>query len=341
MLIQKWSALALTLAGGVWLAACSESTPTPTGASMAAAPGSATARRITSNTAPQISSVSLQPSRPQPGTLVQARAESADPDGDTVRVRYEWHVDGGRVAGGQDGSLLVPEQLRKGAVLIVSAIASDGRAESEPATANVRIGNRQPAVTSVRFEPTDGIKPGETVVAVADGEDPDGDALDFHYEWRVGEAVQNGDRERFDTSKLKRGDRLSVRVTASDGDDESTPVESRYLELGNSAPTIVSQPSSGMGADGVYHYGVEASDPDGDRNLRYRLAKAPQGASVDPLLGEISWKPSLAQAGIHPLEVVVTDGRGGEAKQSFEVTVREVIEKADASATPPPASPAP
>ncbi|MCX5738665.1 MAG: Ig domain-containing protein, partial [Proteobacteria bacterium] len=126
------------------------------------------------------------------------------------------------------------------------------------------------------------------------------------------------------------------------GDDESTPVESGYLELGNSAPSIVSQPTPGMGADGVYHYAVEASDPDGDRNLRYRLGKAPQGATVDPLLGEITWKPSLAQAGIHPIEVVVSDGRGGETKQTFEVTVREVVEKTDASATPPPpAAPAP
>jgi Putative Ig domain len=341
MLIQSWSALALTLAGGVWLAACSESTPTPTGAAMAAAPGSASARDVASNTAPQISSVSLQPSRPQPGTTVQARAEVADADGDTVRVRYEWHTDGVRVAGGQDGSLLVTEPLRKGAVLSVSAIASDGQAESEPATADVRIGNRQPAVTGVRFEPTDGIKPGETVVAVADGEDLDGDALDFHYEWRVGGAVQSGDRERFDTSKLKRGDRLSVRVIASDGDDESTPFESQYLELGNSAPAIVSQPSPGMGADGVYHYGVEASDPDGDRNLRFRLAKAPEGVGVDPLSGEVTWKPSAAQAGVHPIEVVVSDGRGGETKQTFEVTVREVVEKADAAATPPPASAAP
>lgn len=342
MAIHDRMALALTLAGGVWFAACSESTPTPTGSAMAAAPGSATARRVATNTAPQISSVSLQPSRPQPGTTVQARAEASDADGDAVRVRYEWHAAGGRVGGGgQDGSLLVPEQLRKGAVLIVSAVASDGHAESEPATANVRIGNREPAVTGIRFEPTDGIKPGETVVAVADGEDPDGDDLDFHYEWRVGEAVQSGDRERFDTSKLKRGDRITVRVVASDGEDESTPVESRYLELGNSAPTIASLPSAGMGADGVYHYGVEASDPDGDRNLRFRLAKAPEGARVDPLLGEITWKPSLAQAGVHPIEVIVSDGRGGETKQTFEVTVREVIEQAEASGTTPPASPAP
>ena len=96
-----------------------------------------------------------------------------------------------------------------------------------------------------------------------------------------------------------------------------------------------------MGADGVYHYGVEASDPDGDRNLRFRLAKAPEGAQVDPLLGEITWKPSLSQAGVHPIEVVVSDGRGGEAKQTFEVTVRAVVQKSDATATTPPASPAP
>jgi hypothetical protein len=330
----------LTLAGGVWLAACSESTPTPTGSAMAAAPGSATARRVTTNnTAPRISSVSLQPSRPQPGTTVQASAEASDADGDTLRVRYEWHVAGGRISGGQDGSLLVPEQLRRGEVLIVSAIASDGRAESEPATADVRIGNRQPAVTGVRFEPTDGVKPGETLVAVADGEDPDGDNIDFHY--NGAREAQSGDRERFDTSELKRGDRLTVRVTASDGEDESTPFESQYLELGNSAPAIVSLPSAGMGADGVYHYGVEASDPDGDRNLRYKLAKAPEGARVDPLVGEITWKPSREQAGVHPIEVIVSDGRGGEAKQTFEVTVREVVEQAEASGPTPPASAAP
>ncbi len=335
MLIQKKMALLLAVAGGVCLAACSESTPAPTGATMAAAPGSAVARPAKTNVAPEISSVSLQPSQPQPGTVVVARAEASDPDGDTVRIRYTWRADGGRVAGGGDGSLTVPE-LRKGSLLIVEAVASDGRNDSEAATANVHVGNRAPAVTSVRFEPTDGIKAGETVVAVAEGEDADDDPIDFHYEWRVGDTVQRSDSERFDTTALKRGDRLTVRVTASDGDDESQPLESQYLVLGNSAPTIVSEPAPGMGGDGVYHYAVEASDPDGDRNLRFKLTKAPEGAKVDPVVGEITWKPSLAQAGTHPIEVVVSDGRGGEAKQLFEVSVREVVEAAAA----PPAAPA-
>lgn len=337
---QRGMVFALAIAGAGLVIGCSDEKSASTGASMNAPAGAATATRTDANAAPKLTGVTLQPSRPQPGALLQARAEASDPDGDAVNIRFEWRIDGNRIASARDGSLVVPN-VSKGSELSVTAIASDGRAESDPVTAKARIGNQKPSVASVRFEPTEAVKPGVTVVAVAEGSDPDGDPLDFHYEWRVGAVVQDGERERFDTSKLKRGDRLSVRVTASDGDDESTPIESGYLELGNSAPSIVSQPTSGMGADGVYHYAVEASDPDGDRNLRYRLAKAPQGARVDPLLGEITWKPSLAQAGIHPLEVVVSDGRGGEAKQTFEVTVREVIEKADASATPPPAAPAP
>jgi hypothetical protein len=306
-------------------------TPTPTGRHGGAPEHDRTTRREQHRAADLERLVAAErPSRDDGA----ARAEAADADGDAVRVRYEWHADGGRVSGGQDGSLLVPEQLRKGAVLIVSAIASDGRAESEPATANVRIGNREPAVTAVRFEPTDGIKPGETVIAVAEGADPDGDELDFHYEWRIGEAVQSGDRERFDTSKMKRGERLSVRVVASDGEDESTPVESQYLELGNSAPTIVSLPSAGMGADGVYHYGVEASDPDGDRNLRFRLAG--RRAQGGPLLGEITGSRPT-QAGVH------RSGRGeygrGSKRNKPEVTVRS--RPAEPTSRPAPASPAP
>jgi hypothetical protein len=330
---------ALALAGGAWLIGCgSESPLAPTGASMAAAPGSATSRTAQNNGAPQVTSVSLQPNAPQPGTVVQALARATDPDGDSVHVRYEWRVAGGRVSGGKDGSLVVPE-LRKGENLVVDAIASDGRAESEPMSAQVRVGNRAPAVTGIRFEPTDGVKPGETVIAVADGADPDGDQIDFQYEWRVGGDVQRETRERFDTSELKRDDRVSVRVVATDGEDESQPFESRFLALGNSAPTVVSLPPPTMSAEGVFVYGVEAKDPDGDRNLRFRLGAAPDGAKVDPLLGEITWKPSKDQQGKHAIEVIVGDGHGGETSQTFEIVVKEVIVQAGADA--PPAKPAP
>ena len=94
-----------------------------------------------------------------------------------------------------------------------------------------------------------------------------------------------------------------------------------------------------MGTDGVYRYAVEVADPDGDTNLRFKLTKAPEGARVDPVLGEITWQPTFAQTGTHAIEVVVSDGKGGEASQRFEVSVKEV--GGDAAAKPaPPAAPA-
>ncbi len=336
---QGGMVLALAIAGAGLVIGCSDEKPEATGASMNAPAGAATARKADANTAPQLTGVTLEPSRPQPGTLVQARASASDPEGDPVKIRFEWRADGNVLAGARDGSLVVPD-LRKGSELSVTAIASDGRTDSDPVGAKVRIGNQKPTVMSARFEPADAVKPGDTVVAIADGSDPDGDQIDFHYEWSVGDRKEGGDRDRFDTKDLKRGDHLTVRVTASDGEDESTPILGPNLVLGNTAPTITSLPPPGMGSDGVYHYSVEVSDPDGDRNLRFRLENAPDGTKVDPLLGEITWKPTAAQAGTHPIQVVVTDGRGGEAKQTFEVSVREVIEKNDSSA-PPPASPTP
>jgi hypothetical protein len=335
MATRHTKVIALAVAGGAWLCGCgSESTQAPSGASMAAAAGTATARPASSaNGAPQISSVTLEPTDPQPGTVVRALAHASDPDGDSVQIRYEWRIAGSRVAGGRDGSLVVPE-LPKGENLVVDAIASDGRAESEAASAQVRVGNRPPAVTDVRFDPSDDLKPGQTLIAVAEGTDPDDDQIDFRYEWRVGNTVQRETGERFDTAELKRGDRISVRVVATDGDDDSQPVESRFIALGNSAPKVVSLPPSTMSADGVFVYGVETEDPDGDRNLRFRLGTAPEGARVDPLLGEVTWKPTLEQQGKHPIEVIVSDGHGGETNQVFEVEVKEVIVKAGID-TPP------
>jgi hypothetical protein len=149
---------------------------------------------------------------------------------------------------------------------------------------------------------------------------------------------RSSDESRFETKGLRRGDEIAVSVVASDGEDESEAFDAPSLVLGNAAPEITSTPPPGMGADGVYRYVVEATDPDRDRGLRFSLASAPPGAQVDPIGGEITFSPSFEQAGVHAIEVVVQDGHGGEAKQRFEVTVKEV---ATAATQQPPAKEAP
>ncbi|RIL05848.1 MAG: hypothetical protein DCC71_08905 [Proteobacteria bacterium] len=332
---------ALAAAGALLCAACSEPVATPTGRSMSdgSGPAQAAAARE-SNQPPRIAGARIEPREPKPGETVRAEVSVADPDGDPTHVRFTWRVDGRPIGGAAEASLVLPE-LRKGARLEAQMVASDGRAQSAPHVAAATVGNRPPSIRAVHFDPEGVLKAGTTVVAIVDAEDPDRDRVDLRYQWSINGRVleRGGDRERLETGELRRGDQVALRVVASDGDDESEGFDTPSVAVGNSAPAIVSAPPAGMGEDGVYRYQLSATDPDQDRALRFKLAEAPPGAHVDPILGELTWKPSFEQAGTHPIVVVVSDGHGGETKQRFEVTVREVAAKT--TQVTPPAAPAP
>ena len=104
----------------------------------------------------------------------------------------------------------------------------------------------------------------------------------------------------------------------------------------NAAPTIVSKPGP-PSPDGVFRYRVVAEDPDGDRNLRFELMKAPEGMSIDPILGEATWRPKASQAGVHQIEVMVRDSHGDASALQFEVTVTAT--PATSGEQPPAATP--
>lgn len=86
----------------------------------------------------------------------------------------------------------------------------------------------------------------------------------------------------------------------------------------NQAPSITSSPTASTAVGGTYRYQVNAFDPDSDP-LQFALVTAPSGMTVHPLGGLISWTPSAT--GSAPVEVEVTDGRGGRATQQFVVQV--------------------
>jgi len=323
---------ALCAAGALALAACGDTTQqAPSGRSMSAAPPPQ-ATSADANQPPRVTSLSITPDDPRSGGVVQAVGSAADPEGNPTHLRYSWRVNGETVAA--NGAALTLPTLPKGARIEVEAVANDGRVDSDPVVASAEVGNRAPEISDVHFDRASELRAGDPIVAVVAAEDPDGDPVHLAYTWSVNGRVVEEDADRLDTKTLKRGDQIAVRVVASDGDDESEGFDTPSLVLGNSAPEITSMPPAGMGADGVYHYAVEASDPDRDHSLRFSLATAPPGAQIDPVGGELTWKPTFQQTGVHPIEVVVADGHGGETKQRFEVTVKEV-------GGAPPASPAP
>ncbi len=88
----------------------------------------------------------------------------------------------------------------------------------------------------------------------------------------------------------------------------------------NQPPTITSTPPTSATVDETFQYNVAATDSDGDE-LLYLLQEFPDGMTIDSTTGVISWTPTADLVGIHPVQLAVLDGQGGQADQNFSVTV--------------------
>jgi hypothetical protein len=236
-----------------------------------------------------------------------------------VQLAYVWSVGGRRLP--EAGAELELGDVARGARVEVVVTPSDGAEAGEPARAAVVVRNQRPVLTGIALQPDGLVSLGGEVLALPQARDPDGDSVEFSYEWSVNGTAVEGEGERFSTEGLGRGDRIAVSVVASDADDESDPLLSAEVRVANAPPEILSTPS-GVSADGSFRYRVEARDPDGDRNLRYRLQRGPQGMRVDAIYGEVVWTPGRGQVGTHPVEIAVEDSDGARVVQTFELDVR-------------------
>lgn len=270
------------------------------------------------NHPPVISDLHIEPDQPTVGGHVRAVASVRDAEGDPIQLTYHWTVgDEERYESGGDLDLA---GVSKGTTIGVRVTASDGRSDSEPASATVRVIDRAPVMNGIAIAPNRTVRPGDSVVVTPTATDPDGDIVSFDFEWFVNGEPRSNEGPSFSSEGLSSGDRIRVRVTASDGNNASRPFESQDVVVGSANPEIVSSPP-GFTDAGVFRYAVEAKDPGGDRNLRYRLATAPDGMRIDEERGVIEWRPSPGQAGVHPVSVVVSNSAKLETTQSFDVTV--------------------
>ncbi len=144
--------------------------------------------------------------------------------------------------------------------------AGPAMAPAEQATPRASLANSAPRIDSVRFDPsTPGV--GQTVRAVVEAVDPDGDHVRLGYVWSIdGKGVQ-GNGEKLDlVGQLARGAEVEVRVTASDGHAESDAFAAT-TQIGNRAPRISAltiQPAGKITAAGPITAIATGSDPDDD-----------------------------------------------------------------------------
>jgi len=268
------------------------------------------------NRPPIIESVEVQPRAPRTGDPITLSIKALDPDGDDVEVLVDWYRNGQlEEEGGHDR--LETTGYRRGERIRADVRVSDGSEEAVHTTPDVNIANTPARVTSLELFPP---KPAasDTLLVEAKAFDPDGDSYELRYRWRLnGEVLADATTNSFPPNRLKRGDELEVSVSALDGQDEGEWYVAEPLKLGNGLPKISSAPGRTLASATRYEYAIQASDPDGDKPLRYRLVKGPSGMQVDLVSGVVSWEVPETADGKFEIEVAVSDAYGGESSQAY------------------------
>lgn len=189
------------------------------------------------------------------------------------------------------------------------SLATDSLAETQDTT-----DNHPPELSRVKLMP-EVFKPDDRLYIEAEGSDIDGNEVTIIYEWTLNGEPAGNSREI--DAQIKRGDRISVKITPYDGELYGSPVTLKR-EIDNMPPVITED--NLLIFDGkTCTYQIKASDPDGD-DLIYSLKTAPEGMTVDSS-GLMTWDVPPDFKGKEPVAVSVLDGNGGEAVLNFNVNI--------------------
>jgi hypothetical protein len=221
-------------------------------------------------------------------------------------AKIEWLLNGYPTTSGSSPQFKAKE-TRKGDKIQVKAIIRGKELMSNI----VEIKNAPPEINKVKILP-EIFKPGDTLSVEVSGNDADGDEVTTSYEWtKNGEPAGNG--KRLETP-VKRGDKISVRITPFDGETNGATVILNR-EVGNMPPMIIEDKKFWV-EDNIYRHQIKATDPDGDV-LTYSLKVAPAGMTINSSTGLIQWNNPQDLNKKIPITLSVTDGNGGETSQSF------------------------
>lgn len=139
---------------------------------------------------------------------------------------------------------------------------------------------------------------------------------------------------RLQFKQLPNGTRVNYGYDGFDRMVSMVERENADAETANASPVLTSVPPpvSTVSGGGTFTFDIDASDADNDAR-RYSLIDAPQGMTIDPLTGVISWTPAASQAGRHRIVVQVSDGMGGVDTVDFEVVADDASAPASDNCT--------
>jgi hypothetical protein len=162
----------------------------------------------------------------------------------------------------------------------VAFAESAAEADVEPAEED-SAGNAVPSIDDITFEPEEPAA-GDTVRAVVEVSDDDGDRVWLTYEWTLdGEPVGEDDDElELEDMTVERGTTLEVSVVATDGKDEES--DSASVDIVNAVPellTVEVVPDGDLFSGEPITLRPDARDADGDE-ITFRYEWEVNGRSV-------------------------------------------------------------
>jgi len=271
---------------------------------------------------PTIAEVSVVPAKAYASSILTAQVRTTDPEGRRVEIQYQWLRNGAEIGGATGPALRAPD-LRRGSEIAVQVtpVAAGGVRGPAVTSAPITILNSAPSIVGVTVTPG-GPRRGDTLTASVEARDPDDDKLVYTYQWlRSGSEIPGATGPTLPARDLRKGNRIVVRATASDGEITTAPAESSPATILNTPPRVLAAPSGRSAPDGQLTYRIAAEDPDGDA-LTYTLSpNAPKGMAIHPTDGTIVWRPGATESGTHRFTVTISDGDGGVVQQEIIVTV--------------------
>ena len=292
------------------LSACSQDTAAPTKQKSdldnpVTRTKAAVAKQTTSGDIGETANLRLLPEQPQSKDCLKAIVS-----GKKGPLVFEWLVNGG-ILPARAGDTLCDAGLRRDDQVEVRLAGTEILAKKT-------IGNSSPRILEVSVD-IHAAQRRENIRIDAMTDDADGDNVELRYQWFV-----NDEEDLFSTTdtlsaeRYRKGDRLQIRITPFDGNDEGETYVSATLIIPNALPRITSQPSAEF-ASLEYNYSVQALDPD-EEKLSYRLDEAPAGMTIDEV-GQIRWSLTEVTPGTYPIKITVEDPDGGKTTQTFSITL--------------------
>jgi hypothetical protein len=177
---------------------------------------------------------------------------------------------------------------------------------------------RPPQINGATFTPAKPTAHDEIKVKV-DAIDPDSNYVELSYLWLInGRQNPALRRDTVKAGELRKGDELSVEVTARDQEGNESKYTSPAITVVNAPPVFSSDPRLLTKLDG---YKVEARDPDKEL-LTYSVSGGPEGLAIDAGSGTLKYKGTTSEKGGHySIVVKVDDGDGGTAEWRLEVDI--------------------